>query len=167
MFKFINKNTSIIVDYYRKHVFKRQIENQIWLNIKNFKTRKFFKKFFNKNENFFVIIKIINFHVYEFKLFDNWKCHFVFDIHLLHDKFHDSLSNQRFFALLFVVRDKHDNELWKIIRINNFEISTKRLQYFVIWKNDTKNWISIRNCRNVFEFIIEYVKNWNQKLHHN
>ena len=35
------------------------------------KIKRFAKKLFNKNKNFFEIIKIINFHVYRLKLFDN------------------------------------------------------------------------------------------------
>ena len=98
------------------------------------------------------------FHVYKFKFLDNWKCRSISDIHFLHDEFHDFLSNQIFFELLFVFRDKYNNELSKIILINNFQISTKRLQYFVIWKNNTNNWIFVRDCRIVFELIVKYYR---------
>ena len=93
------------VNRHREHVFRRKIENKIWFDIRNLKTRRLVKKLFNKNERLFEIIQIINLHAYKLQLFDIWDCHDVFHISFIHDNSHDSLSKQTFSKLLSINRD--------------------------------------------------------------
>ena len=51
------------------------------------------KKFKNKNNEFFIVKVVYEFHVYELKLFFNWIIHFVFHISLLRLNSNDSFSN--------------------------------------------------------------------------
>ena len=58
------------VNRHREHALKRKVENKMWLDTKNLKTRRLVKKLFNKNEKLFEIIHVINSHVYKFQLLD-------------------------------------------------------------------------------------------------
>ena len=58
------------VNRHREHALRRKVENKMWLDTKNLKTRHLVKKLFNKNEKHFEIIYVINSHVYKFQLFD-------------------------------------------------------------------------------------------------
>ena len=89
------------------------------------------KKFENKNNEFFIVKIVYEFHVYELKLFFNWIIHFVFYILLLRLNSNDLFSNQISFEFLFNHIDKNDNEYWKIKKILIIEVRTNRLKIFV------------------------------------
>ena len=127
-FKFNKKK---YVNYNREHVFQYQIENKVWFNIKNLRIKRFIKRLFNKNENFFEIIIVINSHVYRLKLFDNWKCYDVFNVHFLYDNVDNSLLEQAFSIFLSINNNDHD-DLYEIIRINNFRSFDDELNYLII-----------------------------------
>ena len=144
------------VNRHREHVSKRQIKNKIWLNTRNMKSRRSIKKFFNFKKKILKIIKILNFHVYRFKLSNNWKIHNVFHIFFLKNDFHDSLSRQIVFESLFISQNRHDQNFWKIIKINDSQTRAKKLKYLVIWRNDENDWILVEDCINLDEFFDEY-----------
>ena len=105
------------VNAHRKNAFKYVINDKIWLNTRNMKTKRFNKKLNDKNDKFFFIKIVYDFHVYEFELFVDWNIHFVFHISLLHKNSNDSLSSQISFEFLFDHIDEKNNEFWKIEKI--------------------------------------------------
>ena len=81
------------VNVHRIHNFKYVVKNKIWLNIRNMKIKHSSKKLENKNDEFFIVKVVYEFHVYELKLFFDWIIHFVFYISLLRLNSNDSFSN--------------------------------------------------------------------------
>ena len=155
------------VNRHREHALRRKIENKMWLDIKNLKTRRFVKKLFNKNEKFFEIIHVVNSYIYKLSLLDIWDCHDVFYIFLIHDDSRDSLSRQTLSKLLFINRDFREN-VFEIVRINDSQFINDQLQYLVIWKNFSKNWwIKIENYLNVSKLIREFHKHHSSKVNEN
>ena len=119
------------VNRYREHVLRRKVENKMWLDIRNLKTRRLVKKLFNKNEEFFEIIHVVSSHVYKLQLLDIWDCHDVFHIFFIHDDSHDSLSRQAFSKSLFIDRDSRE-DVFEIVKINDSQFVNDQLQYLVI-----------------------------------
>ena len=120
----------------------------------------FIKKLFNKNENFFEIIVVINSHAYRLKLFNNWKCHNVFNVHLLHDNVDDSLLEQTF-SISFSINNNDHDDFYEIIRINDFRSFGDELKYLIIWKNIQFEdwWVRFKNCFMTFELLQKYHQN--------
>ena len=115
----------------REHVSQRQMKDKVWLDIKNLRIKRFIKKLFNKNESFFEIIVVISSHVYRLKLLDNWECHDVFNAYFLHDNVDDFLFEQAFSIFLSINNNDHD-DLYEVIRINDFRSSENELKYLII-----------------------------------
>ena len=139
----------------------------MWLDTRNLKTCRLVKKLFNKNERLFEIIHVINSHVYKLQLLDIWNCHDVFHISFIHDDSHDSLSKQTFSKSLFISRDSRE-DVFEIVRINDFQFVNDQLQYLIIWKNFSKNiWIKIENCLDVSKLIKEFHEHHSSKIDEN
>ena len=144
----------------RKHAPRRQIEDKVWLNTKNLRIKRPTKKLFNKNEDLFEITAVISPHAYRLKLPDSWKCHDVFNAHLLHDSADDPLPEQAPPIPLSINNSDHD-DLYEVVRINNSRSSDDELKYLVIWKNAQSKdwWIRFENCLMTPELLQEYHQN--------
>ena len=103
------------------------------------------KKLENKNNEFFIVKVVHEFHVYKLKLLFNWIIHFVFYISLLRLNLNDSFSNQISFESLFNHISKNDNEYWKIKKNLIIEIRTNRLKIFVKWIEYKSQWKFMKN----------------------
>ena len=141
------------------------MKNKIWFNIKNLRIKRLIKKLFNKNEGLFEIIAVINLHAYRLKLPDNWECHDVFNAHLLHDSVDDSLPEQTLSIFLSINNNDHD-DLYEVIRINDFRSFGGELKYLIIWKDvQSKDWwIRFENCLMTSELLQEYHQNHFDKV---
>ena len=108
---------------------------------------------------------MINSHVYRLKLFDNWKCHDVFNAHLLHDNVDDFLLEQTSSILLSINNNDHD-DLYEVIRINDFRSFGDELKYLIIWKNAQSEdwWIKFEDCFMTLELLQEYHQNYFDKM---
>ena len=139
--------------------------DKVWLDIRNLRIKRLIKKLFNKNEDFFEITAVISSHVYRLKFFDSWRCHDVFNIHLLHDNVDDFLSEQAFSIFLSINNSDHD-DLYEVIRINDFRSFDDELKYLIIWKNVQSEdwWIRFEDCLMAFELLQEYHQNHFDKV---
>ena len=148
------------VNVYRVHDFKYVIKNKVWLNIRNMKIKRSNKKFENKNDEFFIVKVVYEFHVYELKLFFDWIIHFVFYISLLRLNSNNLFSNQISFEFLFDHIDKNNNEYWKIKKILIIEVRTNRLKILVKWTEYKFQWKLIKNIiENANDLIKQFYKN--------
>ena len=127
--------------------------------------KRLIKKLFNKNEDFFEIIVVISSHVYRLKLFDNWECHDVFNVHLLHDSVDDFLLGQAS-SIFFPINNNDHDGLYKVIRINDFRSFDDELKYLIIWKNVQSEdwWVRFENCFMASELLQEYHQNHFDKV---
>ena len=127
------------VNVYRAYDSKYVVKNKVWLNIRNMKIKRSSKKLEDKNDEFFIVKAVHEFHVYELKLFTNWIIHFVFHISLLRLNLNDSFSNQISFESLFDHIDSKNNEYWKIKNILVIEIRANRLKILIKWTEYEKS----------------------------
>ena len=148
------------VNAHRKNVFKYVINDKIWLNIRNIKTKRFNKKLSDKNDEFFFIKVVHDFYVYEFELFVDWNIYFVFHISLLHKNSNDSLSSQISFELLLDYIDENDNEFWKIEEILITKIRFNRLKILIKWADYKTEW---KFMKNIVENVEELMKIFYEK----
>ena len=141
----------------REHAFRRQMKDKIWLDTKNLRIKRFIKKLFNKNKDFFEIIVVISPHAYRLKLFNSWKCHDVFNAHFLHDNADDFLSEQASPISLPINNNDHDG-LYEVIRINDFRSFDDKLKYLIIWKNAQSKdwWVKFKDCLMTSELLQKY-----------
>ena len=81
----LEKAFKLQTKYYNKHhMYKSyKVNNYIYLDIRNFKTRRSNKKLDFKMNNSFQIIEIIDKQIYWVKLFSNWQIHDIFHVSLL------------------------------------------------------------------------------------
>ena len=148
------------VNVHRVHNLKYVVKNKVWLNIRNMKIKRSNKKFKNKNNEFFIVKVVYEFHVYELKLFFDWIIHFVFYISLLRLNSNNLFSNQISFEFLFDHIDKNNNEYWKIKKILIIEVRTNRLKILVKWTEYKFQWKLIKNIiENANDLIKQFYKN--------
>ena len=131
------------------------------MNARNIKIKRSSKKFENKNNEFFIVKAVYEFHVYKLKLFINWIIHFVFHISLLRLNSNDSFSNQISLESLFNHIDSKNNKYWKIQNILIIEIRVNRLKVLIKWIEYKKSqWKSMKN-------IVENAKNLIKQFYEN
>ena len=120
------------------------------------------KKFENKNDKFFIIKVVHEFHVYKLKLFINWIIHFVFYILLLRLNSNDSFSNQISFEFLFNHIDSKNNEYWKIKNILIIEVRVNRLKILIKWiEYEKSQWKSMKDIiENAKDLIKQFYENY-------
>ena len=82
------------VNAHRAHGFKYAVKDKVWLNTRNMRIKRSSKKLEDKNDEFFIVKAVYEFHVYELKLFTDWIIHSVFHILLLRLNSNDSFSGQ-------------------------------------------------------------------------
>ena len=128
------------VNAHRENAFKYVINDKVWLNTRNMRTKRFNKKLNDKNDESFFIKAVHDFHVYELELFVDWSIHFVFHISLLHKDSDDSLSSQISFELLLDHIDENDNEFWEIEEILVTKVRFNRLKILIKWVDYKAEW---------------------------
>ena len=85
----------INVNVHRRFNFCYLIDDQIWLNVKNFNTVRFFVKLNDRYVDFFRIKRVFRNHlVVELKFFEFMKVHFVFYVNFLNHVTIDFLFDQ-------------------------------------------------------------------------
>ena len=109
------------------------LNDEMWLDTRNMQTKRPNKKPFDKFDGPFFITKIINPHVYKFKLFHNWTIHSVFHTNFLKPKSDDFLPGQltTFPFSVFIIDDKNQNT-WEMTKILNFKMYRNKLQFLVL-----------------------------------
>ncbi len=160
--KHMKKNQQSQVIYANKHrIFASdyQIENEVWLFIKNIQIDRSFRKLHHKMLESFKILKKKNIS-YKLELSIEMNIHSVFHISLLRKDLENSLSKQIISSSSFVVID--DEEKFDVKNIIDSRLTersiNKRLQYKIRWVRHSSNrkWYSIENFENAKEIVANY-----------
>jgi len=141
---------------HQQHIFKYAINDMIWLNACNLMIHWLSKKLFNKFEKSFRIIKIVSFHSYQLKLFNDWFCFDVFHTYLLHSAINNFLFEQISLASFLIVFVEEVLS-WKMNEILNFQVKNSQLEYLIKWTEIKENsWVKFANVMNVIKVMNVY-----------
>jgi hypothetical protein len=148
---YVNRHRIFASDY--------QIENQVWLSIKNIQIDRSFRKLDHKMLELFKILKKKD-NSYKFELSIEINIHSVFHISLLRKDLENSLSRQIISSSSLVVID--DEEKFDVKNIIDSRLTersiNKRLQYNVKWvkHSSDRKWYSIENFENAKKIVADY-----------
>jgi hypothetical protein len=150
-FTHANRHKTFASDY--------QIENQIWLFIKNIQTNRSSKKLDHKMlESFKILKKRRSF--YKLDLSNEINIHLIFHILLLRKNLEDSLSKQFIFSSSSVlINDEQEFDVENIIDSRLVERTiNKKLQYKIKWIEHSfdRKWYSVENFNHAKEIIVDY-----------
>jgi hypothetical protein len=149
----------IYVNRHRTFALNYQIENQVWLSIRNIQIDRSFRKLDHKMLESFKILKKRD-SSYKLELFDEMNIHSVFHISLLKKDFENSLSRQIISSSSLVVID--DEEKFDVKNIIDSRLTKKsinqKLQYKIRWveHSSDRKWYSIENFENAKEIVADY-----------
>jgi hypothetical protein len=150
------QNQIIYVNRHRTSASDYQIENQVWLFIRNIQIDSSFRKLDHKMLESFKILKKRS-SSYKFQLSIEMNIHSVFHISLLRKDLENSLSKQIIASSSLVVID--DEEKFDVEDIVDSRLTersiNKRLQYKVRWVRHSSNrkWYSIENLENAKKIV--------------
>ncbi len=136
-----------------------QIEDQVWLFIKNIQIDRSFKKLDHKMLELFRILKKRD-NSYKLQLSIEMNIHSIFHISLLRKDFENSLSRQIIASSSLVVID--DEEKFDVKDIIDSRLTerliNKKLQYKIRWVRHSSNrkWYSIENFENAKKIVEDY-----------
>lgn len=165
MRRYLKRNWKIVSNkqqkYYNvKHIeFKSyNVENMIYLCVKNICFIKSFKKLNCKYYKSYQINNIIDKQIYRLKFsFNINRIHNVFHVFLLKFCFKD--FEKHFHSFFIEINDKKQ---WKIKKILNSQKLRNKFQYYIRWlkyeniKNIKNQWMNVDNIHNVKQFIVKY-----------
>jgi hypothetical protein len=143
-----------------------QIDDQVWLFIRNIQIDRFSRKLNHKMlESFKILEKRESF--YKLDLSDEINIHSVFHISLLRKNFEDFLSEQIISSSSSIMIDdeqKFDVEDIVDSRLIN-RASNKRLQYKVRWVEHFSNrkWYSVENFDHAINIVVDYHDRYSNK----
>jgi hypothetical protein len=147
------------VNAHRTQVFDYQIDDQVWLFIKNIQIDRFSRKLNHKMlESFKILQKRENF--YKLDLFDEINIHSVFHISLLRKNFENSLLKQIISSSSSIMID--DEQKFDVENIIDFRLINrafnKRLQYKVKWVKhfSDRKWYSVENFDHAMNIVVDY-----------
>jgi hypothetical protein len=153
------QNQIIYANRHRIFASDYQVENQVWLFIKNIQIDRSFKKLDHKMLESFKILKKRD-NSYKLELFVEMNIHSLFHISLLRKDLENFLSRQIISSSsLVVIDDEEKFDVKNIIdsRLTERSIS-KELQYKIKWVKHSSNrkWYSIENFENAKEIVANY-----------
>ncbi len=136
-----------------------QIENQIWLFIKNIQTNRSSKKLDHKMlESFKILKKRRNF--YKLDLSNEINIHSIFHISLLRKNLEEFLSKQLILSSSWIViDDEQEFDVENIIDSRLVERTiNKKLQYKIKWIEHSfdRKWYSVENFDHSKEIVVDY-----------
>jgi hypothetical protein len=144
---------------HRTQVLDYQIDDQVWLFIKNIQIDRFSRKLNHKMlESFKILQKRKSF--YKLDLFDEINIHSVFHISLLRKNLENSLSKQIISSSSIIMID--DEQKFDVENIINCRLIdrafNKRLQYKVKWIEHSSNrkWYSVENFDHAMNIVVDY-----------
>ena len=136
----------------RQSHFEYKIKNMIYVNAKNFTSKRQSKSLNSKNVELWKIIKNIKKKIYELKISKNLKTielTSIFHSWKLHLTFFDSFSNQilisNFSLLIKFSKNDKKHEKWKLLKIVNCKKTKKKSNTKRPMSIRTKNEMSIRH----------------------
>jgi hypothetical protein len=153
------QNQIIYANRHRIFASDYQIEDQIWLFIKNIQIDRSFRKLDHKMLESFKILKKRN-NSYKFELSIEMNIYSVLHISLLRKDLENFLSRQIISSSsLVVIDDEEKFDVKNIIDLRLTERSiNKRLQYKIKWvtHSSDRKWYSIENFENAKEIVADY-----------
>jgi hypothetical protein len=153
------QNQIFYVNRHRILASNYQVEDQIWLSIKNIQIDRSFRQLDHKMLESFKILKKRD-SSYKFELSIEMNIHSVFHISLLRKNLDDFLSRQIITSLSSIVID--DEQKFDVENIVDFRLMSrafnKRLQYKVRWIEHLSNrkWYSTENFDHAKEIVTDY-----------
>jgi len=137
------------------------VEDEVWLNARNFSITHFAVKLNNHNVDFFKIKRVFknNSLIIKLNLSIFMKIHSIFHVILLSYIASDLLSNQRQKSQEFIII-KNDERFWYVNSILNFKrdrhYNSSLLKYYVDWKDHFFTWKSFHLLNNYEQTLNEY-----------
>jgi hypothetical protein len=148
---YVNKHRTSISDY--------EVENQVWLFIKNIQIDWSFRKLDRKMIKSFKILEKRD-NSYKFDFSNEMNIHSIFHISLLRKNSQDFISNEIIFSSSsIIIDDEKEYDVKNIIDSRLIKrVLNKRLQYKIRWVEHSSNrkWYSIENFDNAKEIVIDY-----------
>jgi hypothetical protein len=147
------------INIHRTQAFDYQIDNQVWLFIKNIQIDRFSRKLNHKMLESFKILKKRN-NSYKLELSIEINIYSIFHISLLKKDLVNFLSRQIIFSSSFIVIN--DEEKFDVKNIIDSRLTEKsinqRLQYKIKWVRHLSNrkWYSIENFENAKKILTNY-----------
>jgi predicted metal-dependent hydrolase len=141
------------------------IENEIWLFIKNIKTKRSSQKLNHKWIESYKIKKIVK-NACQLNLSQSMKIHDTFHISLLRKVAIDSLTEQIQSSSLWIIIDDQNEEEYEIDDILNSRYHYEKLQYKVVWTDhlSDKAWYFAENFqKHSKEILIDYHQRYSDK----
>jgi hypothetical protein len=168
---FIKKKLVNAQEMQKKHAnkhkafsFEYQLEDMMWLFIKNIKTERSFRKLNHKWIDFYKIKKILK-EACQLKLLSSMKIHDTFHTSLLRFAVTNSLTEQIQSSSLSIVINKE--EKYEVNDILNSRYHYHKLQYKIAWIDhfSDRAWYSAENFQNHFKKILnDYHQRYSEKF---
>jgi hypothetical protein len=167
--KHMKKNRQSQTIYANRHrIFASnyQVENQVWLSIRNIQIDRSFRKLDHKMLESFKILKKRD-NSYKLELSIEMNIHSVFHISLLRKNLDDFLSRQIISSSSSIVID--DEQKFDVENIIDSRLmsraSNKRLQYKIRWveHSSDRKWYSAENFDHAKEIVIDYHDRYSNK----
>jgi hypothetical protein len=162
---FIKKKLVNAQEMQKKHADKHktssseyQLEDMMWLFIKNIKTKRSFRKLNHKWIDFYKIRKILK-EACQLELSSSMKIHDTFHTSLLRLAVTNSLTEQIQSPSLSIVIDDQNEEEYEIDDILNSRYHYEKLQYKVVWTDHSSDraWYFAENFqKHSKEILIDY-----------
>ena len=128
------------INRFRRSYSRYFIEDQVWLNARNFNTTRFAIKLNDRHVDLFSVKRVFdkNSLIIELELFAFLKIHSIFHITLLNHIVIDSLSNQILESRESLIVE-NDERIWYVNNILNFKrdrrYNSSLLKYYVDWED--------------------------------
>jgi hypothetical protein len=154
------KNQKRYADQKRTFSSEYVIKNEIWLFIKNIKTKRLFRKLNHKWIESYKIKKIVK-DTCQLNLSQSMKIHDTFHIFLLRKAAIDFFTKQIQSSSLSIIIDDQNEEKYEIDDILNSRYHYEKLQYRVVWIDHSSDraWYSAEN----FEHFKNILKDYHQR----
>jgi hypothetical protein len=172
IWNFIKKKLAHIQDIQKRYVDQKRtfsseyaIENEIWLFIKNIKTKRSSRKLNHKWIESYKIKKIVR-DACQLNLSQSMKIHDTFHISLLRKVAIDSFTIQIQSSSFSIIIDDQNEEEYEIDDILNSRYHYEKLQYKVVWTDHSsdKAWYLAENFqKHSKEILIDYHQRYSDK----
>jgi hypothetical protein len=153
------QNQTTYVNRHRTSISDYEVENQVWLFIRNIQIDRSFRKLDHKMIKSFKIVEKRD-NSYKLDLSNEMNIHSIFHISLLRKNSQDFLSNQIIFSSSsIIIDDEKEYDVKNIIDSRLIErVSNKRLQYKIRWveHSSDRKWYSIENFDHAKKIVVDY-----------
>ena len=140
---------------HKQNVFNYTVNDEVWLDTRNMKTKRPSKKLSDKFDGPFLITKIINPHAYKLELPRDWIIHPVFHTNLFRPGSTDPLPSQLAPPPVPII-DEKSQDTWEVTRILNSKMFRHRLRFLVNWAGNRPDWQPFENVIGAPNVLAQY-----------